>query len=113
MSLEPSFEEREVLAETLRLAESRMTTRERVADVLVGVGFLAAVAGLILVRPPHGLSVWPAVVCILVMALAMRVRFDTPLGFTVPTQLAFVPLLFAMPLALVPVGVLAALTLSR
>ena len=31
-------------------------------------------------EPPHGLAAWPAAVCILVMALAMRVQFDTPLG---------------------------------
>ena len=43
------------------------------------------------------------------MAFASRVRFDTPFGFTAATQLAFVPLLFAMPVALVPIAVLIAL----
>ncbi len=35
-------------------------------------------------------------------------RFDTPIGFTVPTQLAFVPLLFAAPLALAAPAVMVA-----
>ena len=41
------------------------------------------------------------------LALATRVEFDTPFGFTVPTQLAFVPLVFAVPLAIVPLAVVA------
>ncbi len=51
--------------------------------------------------------------CLAVLVLATRVRFDTPFGFTVATQLAFVPLLFAMPVAIVPIAVVAALTIAR
>jgi putative nucleotidyltransferase with HDIG domain len=47
------------------------------------------------------------------MVLATLVRFDTPFGFTVATQLAFVPLLFAVPLAVVPVAVVASLAIAR
>jgi len=46
MSLEPSFEEQELLADTLRRAGSGMTRRELLAEVIVGAGFVAAVAGL-------------------------------------------------------------------
>lgn len=49
----------------------------------------------------------------MVLALATRVRVDVPLGFTVPAQVVFVPLLFAMPVVLVPVGVVLALLLAR
>ncbi|MGO9900048.1 MAG: HD-GYP domain-containing protein, partial [Solirubrobacteraceae bacterium] len=45
-------------------------------------------------------------------AVATRVRFDMPFGFTVPTQLAFVPLLFAMPVVLVPIAVALALLIA-
>ena len=41
-----------------------------------------------------------------------RVRFDTPLGFTVPTQLAFVPLVFAVPPAIVPIAVALAFAMA-
>jgi hypothetical protein len=44
--------------------------------------------------------------------MAMLVRFDTPFGFTDAMQLAFVPLLFALPLALVPLVIAVALGLS-
>jgi putative nucleotidyltransferase with HDIG domain len=47
-----------------------------------------------------------------VLVLAMFVRIDTPFGFTPPTQLAFVPLVFAMPLALVPIAVAVGLAIS-
>lgn len=33
-------------------------------------------------HPPHGFAVVPALVCLLVLTLAMLVRFDTPFGFT-------------------------------
>jgi putative nucleotidyltransferase with HDIG domain len=43
-----------------------------------------------------------------VLVLSMLVRIDTPFGFTVPTQLAYVPLVFVVPPALVPLVVAAA-----
>jgi diguanylate cyclase (GGDEF)-like protein/putative nucleotidyltransferase with HDIG domain len=113
MSIEPSLEEQEVLAETFRRAELRMTTRERAGESLVGFAFIAAVVGLWLVRPPTMFSIGPAAVSVALMVIATQVRFDTPFGFTVPTQLAFVPLLFAVPLAIVPIAVAVSLMLAR
>ena len=113
MSIEPSFAEQEALAETLRRARSRMSARERTAELLVGGGFAITVASLWCLRPPGAFALTSAMVCVAVMALATRVRFDTPLGFTVATQVAFVPLLFAVPVALVPVAVVAALALAQ
>jgi HD-GYP domain-containing protein (c-di-GMP phosphodiesterase class II) len=46
------------------------------------------------------------------MVLATRVSFDTPFGFTVASQLAFVPLLFAMPVAIVPFAVVLVLAMA-
>jgi HD-GYP domain-containing protein (c-di-GMP phosphodiesterase class II) len=113
MALDPNLEEQALLAETLERADSGMTPREHVAEALVGVGFILLIATLSWLRPPENVHVAPALVCVLVMALAMNVRFDTPLGFTVPTQLAFVPLLFALPLGLVPVGAILGLALAQ
>jgi hypothetical protein len=47
------------------------------------------------------------------LVLATTVRFETPLGYTVTTQLAFVRLVFAIPGALVPLAVVIALALKR
>jgi len=112
MSFQPGLEEQELLADTFRRAGSVMTPRERFAEVLVTVGFVVAVAALWLIQPPDSFDVAPAAVCVLVLVLAALVRIDTPFGFTVPTQVAFVPLLFAVPVAIVPIAVLLALAIA-
>jgi HD-GYP domain-containing protein (c-di-GMP phosphodiesterase class II) len=90
-----------------------MLPMEQLADWLIGLGFLAAAAGVWAHAPPHSFASAPAVICLLLMVAATLVRFDTPFGFTVATQLAFVPLLFALPLALVAPAVVLALALAR
>src|SRR5581483_11885736 len=47
------------------------------------------------------------------LALAFRIKIDTPFGFTSPSQLALVPLVFAVPLAVVPLAVAGAAALGR
>jgi putative nucleotidyltransferase with HDIG domain len=113
MALEPSVEEQELLADTFRRAGSRMSLRERMAEAAVGAGLVAVSAGLWLARPPGTFSLLDAVLCLAVLVLATMVRFETPFGFTAPIQLAFVPLLFALPVALVPPAVALALTAAR
>jgi hypothetical protein len=113
MFRQPTPDEQEVIADTLRRQHSALTTRERAAEVFVGGGFVVAVALLWLLAPPHSIAVAPAVICTVVLVVAMRVRIDTPFGFTVPTQLAFVPLLFAVPLPLVPVAAALAAVCAR
>jgi putative nucleotidyltransferase with HDIG domain len=113
MSFVPSLEEQELLAATFQRPGSRLTTRERLSEAVVGSGFVLAVAGIWSLRPPHSVAVLPAALCLFVMVFATRVRFDTPFGFTVPTQLAFVPLLFALPVAIVPIAVVVALAIAR
>jgi putative nucleotidyltransferase with HDIG domain len=113
MSLKPSLNEQELLAETIRRAKSSMPPRERIAEMLLGVGLVGAVAVLWWTDPPHSVALLPAALCLLVIVPATRVRFDTPFGFTVATQLAFVPLLFAMPVAIVPIAIVAAFMVAR
>jgi HD-GYP domain-containing protein (c-di-GMP phosphodiesterase class II) len=109
MAGEPNFEDQELLADTFARVRLRLSPRARLTEALVGVGFAAAVAGVWVIRPPHAFALLPAGASLLVLGLATRVRFDTPFGFTVPLQLGFVPLLFAMPLALVPIAVVVTL----
>ena len=101
------------MADTLQRPRSRMTTRERLAEAVLSGGFVVAAVVLWLNVPPGNFSVGPALVCWLVLVVASRIRIDTPFGFTVPTQLAFVPLVFAMPLAVVPIAVVAAYVVAR
>jgi putative nucleotidyltransferase with HDIG domain len=113
MSLNPDLEQQELLAETYRLSGARLSAREMIGEALASGGFLVTAAALWWLAPPGSFAVWPLVVCVLVLALATMARFDTPIGFTVPTQLAFVPLLFAAPLALAAPAVLAAMVIVR
>ncbi len=107
-----NIEEQQSLADTFARADEDLTRRERRIEVPVAVGFFAAVAVIWAAWPPHGFEVLAALLCLIVMAVASVVRFDTPFGFTLATQLAFVPLLFAMPVAIVPIAVLLALLLA-
>ena len=113
MALQPNFEEQELLADTLRRADGGLMPRESVIEPLFSVAFLVAVGALWWIEPPHAVALLPSALCFLVMVIATRVRFDTPYGYTVATQLAFVPLLFALPGALVPLAVVAAMMLAR
>jgi putative nucleotidyltransferase with HDIG domain len=113
MSFRPNLEEQELLADTFRRAAQRLVSRELACEIVAGAGFLVAVAALWLAEPPGHFAVVPALLCLLVLVVATKVRFETPLGFTVATQLAFVPLVFALPGPLVPLAVVAALVISR
>jgi len=92
-----------------RLSE-RLTAKERRAEVIVGGTFLLAVVALLAWFPPSAGDWKPllAVTSMVALALSLRVEFDIGSGATVPSQLAFIPLLFAVPPALVPAAVVAA-----
>jgi putative nucleotidyltransferase with HDIG domain len=113
MLLQPTVGDESLLAETLERDTKALTRRERTTEMLVTAAFFAAVAGLFAVRPPHGFDVLPAVLCVLVLGVATRVQFHIASGFTVPTQLGFVPLLFVVPVAVAPLAVAVALALAR
>jgi putative nucleotidyltransferase with HDIG domain len=90
-----------------------LPTRELI-DSLLSVGFLVAAIVLALALPRHT-SLDPALAVGLVAAFALsaRVEFNTGPGWTTPTQLIFVPMLFLLPLPDVPLFVLAAFLLAR
>jgi signal transduction histidine kinase/CheY-like chemotaxis protein len=113
MLTQPSLEEQAVIADTLQRRRSTLTARERLAEGLLGGGFVAAVVLLWLLAPPGRFALVPALVCLVVLELAVWIRIDTPFGSTSPIQLAFFPLLFAMPVALVPIAVVVATAIAR
>jgi signal transduction histidine kinase/ActR/RegA family two-component response regulator len=109
----PTVEEPDSIADTLQLPRRSMPAREQLAAGLLSIGFGGAVALLWLASPPGHFAVGPAVVCLLMFIVAARIRIDAPFGWTPPTQLAFVPLVFATPLAIVPVAVVVAMAMAR
>jgi putative nucleotidyltransferase with HDIG domain len=93
---------------------SPMGAAERRAEVIVGGAFLAAVGGMLVAFGIDGPVLWvPALSAVLLLAVAMNVRFDVGGGFTVPTQLAFVPLMFCVPPGVLPAATVVAIVLGR
>jgi putative nucleotidyltransferase with HDIG domain len=113
MAIETNLEEQQLFEDTLRRTGLRPSNRELLAEFVSAAGLIAAAAALWSIEPPRSVAVVPGIVCLLVLALSIKVRFDTPLGFTVATQLAFVPLLFALSPAMVPIAVAAAFVLAQ
>jgi len=101
------------LAETLERDSHRLSHRERLAEWWIGGGFVVAAALIFRDGVTGDFEPLAASLALLVFVLASRIRFDTIYGFTVPTQLAFVPLIFAMPVNYLPVAVAAGLLLAR
>jgi putative nucleotidyltransferase with HDIG domain len=92
---------------------SRMSALERRAELSAGAGFLvAAVALAVLGKSGQHLSLAVAVLYVLSLAAVGHVRIEIGAGHTVPTQAVFVPMLFAVPLELVPLLVALALALE-
>jgi putative nucleotidyltransferase with HDIG domain len=83
------------------------TWHEVRAELAVGVPFLGAATALALLGSSGTqMRVGPALALVLAYAVLSRVRFHAGVGHTVPTQLAFVPMLFLLPTELVPLLVL-------
>jgi putative nucleotidyltransferase with HDIG domain len=112
MSLDPTHAEQEAAARTLERERAGMSPREIIGAGLGALIFFAVQAVLLVLAPPHVVHVVPVVLCLVVFVLASRVRLDLPFGFTVLSQLALVPLLFAAPAALVPALACVAFTAS-
>jgi HD-GYP domain-containing protein (c-di-GMP phosphodiesterase class II) len=84
------------------------------AELAVGIPFLAAAVALALLgHAGRTLHAGPAIVLVLAYAALSRVRFHAGAGHTVPTQLVFVPMLFALPTQLVPLLVLAGMLIGN
>lgn len=75
----------------------------RRAELLGGTAYFLVAAALASLAGVEAFSMGVAIIYITSMAVASNVRFDVGAGFTVPTQAIFVPMLFALPVAIVPV----------
>ena len=100
--------------ETLALDEATPTRTEVLTDIALVVGLIGAVVGLYLIAP-DARPVDPLLVLlsIAMISLGHVARFDLPLGWTSPVQLALVPVLFLLPPWLVPVSMAASIVVAR
>ncbi len=85
---------------------SRLATRDRVTTI-VSLGLFLAVAGSLALLLPSDRSPSMATVAFVLIAyaIAFRLDFEVGNGSAVPTQLIFVPMLFVLPLGMVPLAV--------
>jgi HD-GYP domain-containing protein (c-di-GMP phosphodiesterase class II) len=93
--------------------QRRLGSRTLWSAIVFGAGFVAAASALFALLPTHR-SPTPVIVALLVVAYAItsRVKFEVGTGFALPTQLVLVPMLFVLPLGLVPFAVAAGLLLG-
>ena len=105
--------QRLIVESRARLPE-RMRARERAVDLVAAGAFVVVAAAMaIAFEPSRALEPAIAVALVACYALASRVEFAMGSGWAVPTQLVFVPMLFLLPTATVPLFVAAALLVSR
>jgi HD-GYP domain-containing protein (c-di-GMP phosphodiesterase class II) len=110
--LDPAVET--LLEDAGRRPAGGLDRREWIAELVAGGAFVAVSAALVVLLPAsRGWSPGVVVALVLGLAAAARVEFDVGAGFTIPTELVFIPMLFLAPLAWVPALVAGALVLSR
>jgi HD domain len=88
--------------------------RERLVEVGTALAFLAtALAMAFLIPSPRPLELGTLAVLVFAYVIACQARFDVADGYTVPTQLVLVPMLFLLPTPAVPLIVSAGWALGR
>lgn len=103
---EPDTSSSNWILATRELRRRRPDARDRVFLFVVGAGFaVAAVISALVIDSNRPLHAGVLVLLVLTYALAARVEFEIISGSAVPTELAFLPMLFLLPLGLVPAAV--------
>jgi len=95
-----------------RTFSERLSGRELTVEAVSATAFVA-VAVVVAVFVPSERSFYPVLAGALLASYALiaHIRFPIGYGFTVPTQLVFVPMLFLLPLGAVPLVVAVAMVL--
>jgi diguanylate cyclase (GGDEF)-like protein len=105
--------ESELVGEARERRGRRPSRREAGTSLLTSGSFLAGASLFALLAHSTRPLSWPtAAVLVVAFALLARCEFEIGSGSAVPTQLAFVPMLFVLPLPLVPLLVCAGYLLS-
>jgi len=90
------------------------TLREFGVEIVTGLAFLvAAVTMAIVFASPRSLDFYPLAVLVAAYVVACRAKFDFADGYTVPTELVLVPMLFLLPTPIVPLLVSFSWALGR
>ncbi len=90
-----------------------MEPRERRASALVGLPFVVVAVLLVVLELDEHVAAGDVVLFVLAAAVMGRLRFETGTGAALPTQLIFVPMLFVLPPAVIPLVVAGAAALAK
>jgi putative nucleotidyltransferase with HDIG domain len=104
----------ELLEDFADSAPQPMSAREKGTAVAVALAFVAAAGALAALLPSEQqFEPLTAIGLVLAFALARRVTFEVGVGYAIPTQLVFVPMLLLLPAGSVPVLVLLGMVLGN
>jgi HD-GYP domain-containing protein (c-di-GMP phosphodiesterase class II) len=92
----------------------RARGRERLVEQVAGGGFLAvAIAMAVFLDSPRALDIETLFFLVAAYVVTCRAKFDIADGYTVPTELVLVPMLFLLPTPVVPLVVSLSWALGR
>jgi hypothetical protein len=110
--MRPAEAELQLIHKADERAHQPLDAAERRAELVIGGGAAIATAALWLLPSAGHWSVG-ALGCVIAMLAASSIRIDVAGGYTMPTQLSFVPLVFTVPANAIPAVVIGVLALSR
>ena len=107
-------DESDALVEERRArARTPLARLDSIVTACSALAFLVACAGLQVASPSErDPSIWLLAFLVLAYAVASKVEFEVGIGSAIPTQLVFVPMLFLLPPAMVPLSVAVGLLLG-
>jgi len=113
-SAAPAPEAQQLFARGRTRAQVRAEGRERAVEQATGAAFLVvAVAMVLFLESPRALDLGTLAVLVVAYVVACRAKFDIADGYTVPTELVLVPMLFLLPTPVVPLVVSLSWLLGR
>jgi HD-GYP domain-containing protein (c-di-GMP phosphodiesterase class II) len=113
-SAAPASDSQQLFARGRTRAQIRAEGRERAVEQVTAATFLAVAAGMALfLDSPRALNYGTLAVLVVAYVVACRAKFDIADGYTVPTELVLVPMLFLLPTPVVPLVVSLSWLLGR
>jgi HD domain len=110
----PSTTPEQLFARGRSRALIRARGRERAVEQAAAGGFLLAAVGMaLLMDSPRSLQAAPLISLVVAYVIVCQARFDIADGYTVPTELVLVPMLFLLPTPVVPLVVSLSWALGR
>lgn len=113
-SAAPATDTQQLFARGRTRAQARAEGRERAVEQATAASFLVAAAAMAaILDSPRALDLGTLTILVAAYVVACRAKFDIADGYTVPTELVLVPMLFLLPTPVVPLVVSLSWLLGR